>query len=248
MAYGEYCVGAKSPDEVDLTDRDLWRQANPGMASPTAHRIGEEAIETESGTLTREGFARERLGIVDLDAEIYSVIPSDAWAGCLDTTHEPVGRLSYALDVSPKGRSCAIACSDGTHLEIVKHAAGTNWVVDACLAKRDEFTEMVLDPSGPANELWQALVSAGIPVREVKSREGVAAAAQFLAAVIERTPRHLGQAELDQAVANADSRDVGDGGWQWDRRRSSVDISPLYAVTLARWAALSHGDPAASVW
>jgi hypothetical protein len=229
LAYIEYCAD----DGADPADSDAWGQANPGFP----HRISPETIATERGATDPEDFNRERLGVIDLDAEAHKVIPAASWSGCLDGAHRPAGTLSYALDVSPGSRSCAIAASDGTHLEVVKHETGIAWVVPACLAKRDAFTEVVLDPAGPAVALIAPLEAAGITVRKVKSDEAKASCAQFLSAVEDRTARHLGQPELDAAVANADRKDIGDGGWLWSRVRSSVDISPLVAVTLARWAA-----------
>jgi hypothetical protein len=47
---------------------------------------------------------------------------------------------------------------------------------------------------------------------------------------------HRSQAVLDDAVHGAARRPLGDA-WLWSRARSSVDISPLVAVTLASWAA-----------
>ena len=37
------------------------------------------------------------------------------------------------------------------------------------------------------------------------------------------------------ALEGAQRRDIGDGGWGWDRKRSDVDICPLVAVTEAVW-------------
>ncbi|RKT49351.1 terminase large subunit domain-containing protein [Saccharothrix australiensis] len=68
------------------------------------------------------------------------------------------------------------------------------------------------------------------------------------------TIRHIGQTPLNVAVANAISRPLGDA-YAWGRRVSSGDISPLVAVTLARWAYRSRlplvaaaYDPLANVW
>ena len=46
---------------------------------------------------------------------------------------------------------------------------------------------------------------------------------------------HLGDPILGRSVEGAARRDAGDGAWIWTRRRSDVDISALYAVTLACW-------------
>ena len=52
--------------------------------------------------------------------------------------------------------------------------------------------------------------------------------------------RHIGQGMLTAAVAGAKTRKLGDA-WAWDRRGVSVDISPLVAATLARWAQAKFG-------
>lgn len=235
-AYFEFSA---DPD-CDLDDRDAWAQANPGLGV----RQTEDAIEAERAAMSDEMFARERLSVSPDFAEAVAVIPPQAWNACQDPQHKHSGELSYALDVSPEARSCAIATSDGTHIEVVKYADGTAWVVAACVERRDRFTEIVLDPAGPAGALVAPLEAEGIVVRQVSTREAVQACGAFLTAVVEKKPRHIGQPELDRAVSNADRRPVGDGGWLWSRKRSSVDISPLYAVTLARWAAgLAQPEP-----
>lgn len=228
--YIEYCA------EAGMDPEERIRAANPGYGV----RLNDDVIAEERELLTPEAFAIEREGIVDLNTELFSVVPAAAWSACFDAKHRPAGKVSYALDVSPESRSCSIGVSDGSHLEVVKHDSGTAWVVDACVAKRSEFSEIVLDPAGPAGALVSPLAAAGIPVREVSTREAVQACEQFLTAVTDstvRVPEHPYRSELDRAVANADRRDVGDGGWLWSRKRSTVDISPLVAVTLARWAA-----------
>jgi hypothetical protein len=50
---------------------------------------------------------------------------------------------------------------------------------------------------------------------------------------------HAGQGQLDDALAGAKSRKIGDaGGWGWDRRDPTVNIAPLVAATLARFGAV----------
>lgn len=218
------------------TDRDGWARANPGLG----RWVTEEAMAALYDELGPELFARECMCVWDPEPSGTSAVISVAdWAGCLTTGPWANAGTAYSLDVSPDGRSCAISKSDGTHVEIVKHAPGTAWVVAVCLENRARFSEIVLDPSGPAGQLVAPLESADIKVRKVSTEEAKAACAQFLAAVTDRTLIHQGQSELDGAVSNADRRDSGDGGWLWSRRKSSVDISPLVAVTLARWSALT---------
>lgn len=221
-------------ERPDPLDRDAWARANPAYG----RRVSDESLQALYEELGPDLFARECLCLWDLEAgSATAVIPEEAWAACQTTGAWANVGTAYALDVAPDARSCAVAASDGTHVEVVKHGPGTGWVVEACVAKRDRFREIVLDPSGPAGQLVVPLETAGINVRRVSTEEAKAACASFLTAVTDRTLIHLGQPALDQAVANADRRDVGDGGWLWSRRRSSVDISPLYAATFAAWAA-----------
>lgn len=228
-------------DPVDPLDRTLWEAPNPAL---TYGRTEMEFLEEQLRLLGPALFAREHLGVWDPPpVGRGSIISPEDWAACLTTGSWANAGTAYALDVSPDGRSCAVAASDGRHVEIVKHGAGLSWVVDACVSKQDRFREMVLDPTGPAGQLISQLEAARVKVRAVKADERKAACAQFLSAIADRTLIHLGQLELDAAVGNADRVEMGDGGWLWSRKRSSVDISPLYAATLARWAASVHEGP-----
>ncbi len=221
---------------ADLDDRHGWAQANPALDI----RLTEEAIVAERLSMSDEMFARERLSISPDYDEARAIVPPEFWLACRDLAHCPVGPVAYALDIAPEARSCSIAASDGTHIEVVKHDEGTSWVVPACVEHHDRFNEIVLDPAGPAGALVTPLEAAGITVRQVSTREAVQACGQFLTAVEDQTIRHLGQVALDRAISNADRREVGDGGWLWSRKRSSVDISPLVAVTLALWASAAR--------
>lgn len=228
--YIEYAADRDAPLEEQL------RQANPGYGI----RLNDDVIAEERELLSPEDFDAERLGIVDLDTETHRVIDALLWSspppeGCLDAKAAYAGAIRTAVDVSPDGRSSAIGQSDGTLVVVTKHQDGTGWVVPMLVDKG--IREVWLDAAGPAGQLVEPLEAAGITVHRVTFEQGKAAAAQFLTAVNDKLLRHIGQAELDRAAANADKREVGDGGFLWSRRKSTVDICPLVAVTWAKWAA-----------
>jgi hypothetical protein len=232
LAYWEYCAAK----DARLDDREAWAQANPGYP----FRITDEAIVMEQAVTVPDDFARERLGIwLDDDDLANRIISADVWACCgSEPAHTPSGQLAYAVDVSPGGRSAAVAMSDGTHIEVVAHRPGMSWVAQEAADKG--VGTLTLDPASPAGALVVPLEAAGIVVNQVTSREHAQACEAFRDAALEnglRYPEHPYCSVLDTAVAQADRRDSGDGGWLWSRKRSTVDISPLVAVTLARWVA-----------
>ena len=61
----------------------------------------------------------------------------------------------------------------------------------------------------------------------------------FVDAVGEALFRHLGQDELIAAIRGAKARPLVDR-WAWSRTKSTVDISPLVAATLALWSAIDN--------
>jgi phage terminase large subunit-like protein len=235
-------------DDADPGSPETWRSCSPALG----FTITERAIEGEWEKAVRDGqegidkFRRAYLNqwpevpVLSSDAQ-FRVIPADAWLDCEQKHHEPAGRLAYALDVdtNPQGQEwCSIAASDGTHLELVTPPdvkPGTDWVVALVKERRDRFDEIVVDPSGPAGKLIDPLEQAGIQVRKIKATEFVQACQQLRDDIDTGKVVHIGQPRLTKAVAAVARRDVGDGNWKFSRRLSGGDVSPLIAVTLARW-------------
>jgi hypothetical protein len=81
------------------------------------------------------------------------------------------------------------------------------------------------------------LAEVGLKITELGARDLGQACGGLHDDVVEATVRHLGQFELDSAVAVARSRPLGDA-WRWSRK-GDHDISPLYAATVARFAFLT---------
>jgi hypothetical protein len=83
----------------------------------------------------------------------------------------------------------------------------------------------------------------------VSAQEHAKACGTFFDACEQQTLRHLGSSELTAAVKGAAKRPLGDA-WAWSRKASSVDISPLVAVTLALWGVIDGigAKPTAKPW
>lgn len=238
-----------APDDADPGDPETWRACSPALG----HTITEEFLASEWQRALRKGdegintFRRAYLNqwpeVPVLDAHTlkgWQVVTRDAWRDRLDPDAVPAGALSWAFDVSPDGRSAAIACSNGTYVEVVDHRAGMSWVPARLrvLHRDHSFAEVAFDATGPAGSLIPSLDEFEVPYRKVTLQEHAQACGGLLDAIEgpEPTLVHRGQPILDAAVEAAARRHVTDV-WLWTRSKSSGDISPLVAVTLARWAA-----------
>lgn len=242
LLYVEY--GA-DPD-CDIDDWDAVSQANPSYP----HRTPKRSVLRLRKMLTNDDdYRREGLGIWDTGAKADRIVPADLWALCHDPDPSRGDVSAYAIDVSPDLKSAAIAASDGTTVLVLEHHPGVFWVASKLgelLA--DRHGQVWLDPKGPAGALLVDLSESGVEWNEIKPGEHAQACGGLLAAVIGGDLRHTGQPALEVAVAGATRRPYGDA-WAWNRRSASVDISPLVAVTIARWGALQHHDQAApNLW
>ena len=252
LAYFEW----SAENDARLDDLDSWAAANPALNI----RIVPEFVEAELEAMDPDAFARERLGIWSEDDLNARIIPAEMWTACLDGESRPAGPLCFALDVAPDRSSSTIvmaAESDrgGVHVEITgnddvfDHRRGTGWVAARVAELQRRWGGKVAVAKGsPAWSLLEDLEAAKVDVLPISTEEHAQACGDLYDAVVESRLRHIGQGELDAAVAGADRRFYGDA-WLWSRRTSSVDISPLVAVTLAHWVAQKRSrKPTIHVW
>lgn len=255
---------------VDLDDRTVWEATNPALGI----RISEESIARERSQFTDVGFGRERLCIwPPRPKDGWAVIPEEDWRLCVDLMGEVGDPVAFAIDVAPDRSYTSIAMAgrrpDGLgQVEVADHRPGTAWVPARVLELRERWKPcvIVLDVIGPGGSLAPDIEAQGLDVakpielEKPSARDVAAACGAFWDAVSgvdedglpRRTLRHRDQAELATALAGAAKRTLGDA-WAWSRRDTTVDISPLVAVTLALWGFSKFGhvepdDLADNVW
>lgn len=230
-------------DDCDPADRVAWAQANPALGI----RISEEFISREYAAMVNDldWFKQERLSIWPKRSP-GGVFTADQWAACVDEGSSMLDPVCFGVDVSPDRAWAAVGVAglraDGSrHVELVEYRRGTSWVVErvAELVAKWRPAAVVVDAGSPAGSLLADLQSARVDVVLTSTRDYAQACGGFFDAVDGGFVRHRGQAELDEAVLGAQRRPLGDA-WAWARKAStSVDISPLVAVTLAHWATRS---------
>lgn len=263
LAYFEWSVDAVdetglplAPEQLDedvAGDVDAWAQANPALGI----RISPEHVANEYRALDARTFAVERLGVGDwptTDDAGSQVISVDQWDDLVDVESTLVDPVCFAFDVSPDRSAASISVGglrpDGlAHVETVKSARGTAWVVARLLELQAEHSPVavVCDAAGPAASLVHKLEAAGVVVTAVSAQEYVRACGMLFDLVEQAQLRHLGTRELRAALKGAAKRSLGEA-WAWSRKSSSVDITPLVSGTLALWGADVTVAPAPSSW
>ena len=69
-----------------------------------------------------------------------------------------------------------------------------------------------------------------------EGRDMAIACAKFYDCVMDKSLRHMDQPQLNVALSVARKRPLY-GGWAWNRKDATSDITPIVAVTLALWGA-----------
>jgi hypothetical protein len=250
LMYAEFSVDADKPGDVSAEtakDPAAWAQANPALGI----RISPEYVEKEQRSLSARTFAVERLGVgdwVDLTDDADRVISAEAWAACAegDESNRITGLPTFAVDVNPDRTWGAIGVGgfrddERPQIAVVEHERGTDWIVARCVALKDHYgrrVRFVVDKRGPAATLIDELKAERLRVVEATAEDYGRACGMFFDDVANAWLRYPApQPELDEALAGARKAPLGDA-WKWSRKNStSPDISPLVAVTLARWGA-----------
>lgn len=225
-----------APSNPDLDDPQMWFEANPSLGN----RLLMDTITDERDSMDDITFMRERLGMWST-SETQRVIPQEDWDACGVVAPKDDGSsVSLAVDVSPS-RSCASVVACGMTVEgrpwvdVVESRRGTpEWVVDrvAGICRTQDVRAVVIDEVGPAASFIDQLKRRGVVVTSVKTRQMVAAVAEFYDTVMAHDLVHLNQTSLSLAVAVARKRRLGDS-WAWNRKDADSDITPLVAATLA---------------
>ncbi|MFE1926525.1 terminase [Streptomyces asoensis] len=230
-------------------------KSNPAVG----YRLTLAKVANERATLSKEGYARERLGEGEYpsdEADTWQVIAEEVWRALAAFNADPDGAVAFALDTTPERSHTAIVAAfrweGGTHVEVVEHRPGTGWVKERARELTTKWGPRcwVVDPGSPAGSLIGELTDALkvdpdaeeeeeeprllAPIVQTKTRDVVHACSQFYDAVVEGTLTHRDDAQMASALAGAQTRPLGDA-WAWARRIVSVDISPLVAATLAKW-------------
>lgn len=257
VAYFEWFA----PDDQPRDDPATWYGCMPALGiTITEATIRADLARMEPAEFDRAYLNRTRRAVPAPDLNV----PTVEWPQRADENSQPGEFIALALDVTPARDHASIGLAsvraDGLmHFELIEHRPGTTWVPArlAELRQRWDPVAIGLDSKGPAGALLIDLARAGIQQPEDPKNPGrgdlaipstvevAQACGQWADDIRQDRARHIDQPELNTAIAGARTRPLGDA-YAWARRAANADISPLVAVTLARWAYVSRIDVAAA--
>lgn len=239
-----FAMWAASPDD-DPADVDIWYRTNPSLGL----LISEDYVrETEYLTMDPADFAAERLGVPQGgDSGGSGPIDVGRWVDLIDGESMASDQsLSLGLDASLDRRTACFSVS-GFRPDRLRHGAIRYWlppekigqiITVAAQLAQGHHVPVFLPPASPALAWRQALLDAGVDVREVKAAEFAEAQQVIEQAVDDGTIRHRGQPEMTKAVEGLAARVAGDRS-PWSRRSSSSNVAPLFALAAAVAGSLS---------
>lgn len=244
LADGAWIEFGADPD-ADPDNREQWAKANPSYPL----RTPAQSILRLRKKLTPSDFRREGMGIWDQFEAQFWPIPEAIWSGLKVSAAEvPTGSPdAYGLDMSHSRDVSIGVCVRGAERDHVEVAAAdrvpgdtagvVEWLAERCGRK----IPVVVDQQSPAASMIPALKAMKVRVVTTSAPDMAKACGGLYDAALEGRISHFDQAHLNAALAGAKKRDIGTaGGWGWDRRSPETDISPLVAITLARFGAENH--------
>jgi hypothetical protein len=250
MCWFEWAPDNPEADDVQF-NRAAWVQANPSLGYHGG--VLEQALNDGALTMDRPTFLREHLNIW-ADDSLLTGIDSVTWAACRRDDIAPTDNLAFALDFTPERDRGTLAVAglhvdpDGegiTPLEVIECSSDLERLVARAAECANHWNGFItIDRGSPAASAVPALErmtwndsTLRHRVRLLPYTELVRACGDFHDAAIHARLSHRGDYRLTDAVVAATKRKAGDA-WAW-QRRGQADITPLVAVTLARWGVIT---------
>lgn len=235
--YVEY----SAPPDADPDDPLTWWGCMPALGYTTTER--KIAAFRES---MRDGFFRPFLNWWGDDLAADWKIPQERWNDRLDPDSKIAdNRLVYVFDVAPDSAWASISVagmrSDGSaHIEVIADGLGTDWLVDGDPKRELPGMRQILaaDPGDVycehrfAGFIVPKMLEVGIDVEPMQASDVAISGPALLDAVLSGWVWHLGQSELDEQLASAETMPHGEG-WKWARGKSLRPITGLVSASHA---------------
>lgn len=243
-AWHEWSVSADTVQEINVEDRALWYMTNPALGI----RLTEDFTAEELRSLSKDGFARERLGwwtpIIEHKAEY--AIDKDAWNACRSEEPKPEGKTAYGVKFSADGSVVALCGAvipaEGpariSLIEMRPTGQGISWLADWLNARYKKASCVVIDGRNGVDVLVERIADTwkmkGSVIRP-STKDIVAAVGTLTNALNEmQVSWYSKQDILNESALTSIKRPLG-GGWGFGGDNSA----PIEAASLALWGAVN---------
>ena len=237
--------------EAGAPESELWEAieaANPALDV----RILRTSIQSELDTMSRDYFARERLGYWSPETleSTETIIGAEAWNRCATDNPPDDGIKCFAVKFAPDGRRAAVSvCLKSKealpHVELVEifdTNAGLAKLAQWLAARKDTTAQIVVDGLSGSGALLDRLTAAGFAKQALikpTAADAVAAYSSFVDAVNAGSMTHYAQPELTNAATLCTRRQIGKaGGFGWNSTEAA-DASIIESAALAYRAAIT---------
>lgn len=241
-SWHEWSIPAASVEDIDMADRRLWYECNPGMG----YRLTEEFTQEEFKTLSPAGFARERLGVWLKPAEAATEMAIDAalWDSCRSSEPRPEGKTAYGVKFSPDGAEVvlagAVVPSAGpariTLIAVEPTGRGLTWLAEWLNDRYKQASCVVIDGKNGSDVLIDKIQGTWVfkgSVIKPKAQNVITAASMLVNDLHEHAVTwYEKQEELRESAITATKRPIY-GAWGFGGPLSS----PIEACSLALWGA-----------
>jgi hypothetical protein len=242
------------PEHVDPLDQDAWSSWHPGLAygltTPAALRMA--LAEGEAAFIREYAGIWTRLAAPD-------TIPTALWLAAQTAVDMPAGApVTFGVDVAAdRAATTIVAGTRAGDLELVDRRPGVDWAPGRLAALAGRWRSAVAVGSrGSTGVLADQLRLTGAfqvgddpltvgrpPLLLMTDQDTANATGTLLDDLTAGVLRVRPHPDLDDAVAAAATRPVGDGGIAFSVRGSAGPIDALRALAAARWGALHAPVP-----
>ena len=240
-SWHEWGVAGDTLQEIDTGDKQLWYEANPALG----YRLTEEFTEEEFNTLSRDGFARERLGWWAKPAEARTELAIDAaiWDSCASDKERPAGKTAYGVKFTLDGSEVVLA---GAAIDPASNEArisllaieplglGMSWLADWLNERYKTASCVVIDGKNSADVLIDKLQGTWRfkgSIIKPSAQNVITAASTLINELNEHTVTwYYQQEDLRDSAITATRRPIS-GGWGFGGQTSA----PIEACSLALW-------------
>lgn len=249
-AWHEWSVDGEGVDKIAIEDKALWYATNPALGA----RLTEAFTAEELRTMSRDGFARERLGwwAPTLTTVDDKAIDEKLWRKCRSEATKPEGKTAYGVKFSADGAEVvlcgAVIPADGepARISLIERRPmylGVQWLADWLNERYSRASCVVIDGRNGVDvlvdkirETWRFKDSVVIAT----AKTVLASVGMLTDAVNEQSLTWFARQEaLNDSALSSIKRPLA-GGWGFGGDNSL----PIEAAALALWGAKTTGrDP-----